>query len=68
MLQALEKFQSTQAGRAEARKRVTVEHSLAAVCNRNGPKARYAGCRKNEFNLNRAAIIVNLHKALQWCA
>jgi hypothetical protein len=68
MLQALEKYQSTPEGREAARERVKVEHGLAAVCNRNGPKARYVGCRKNEFNLNRAAIIVNLHKALQWCA
>lgn len=68
MLQDLEKFQSTAEGRKMARERVKVEHSLAAICNRNGRKARYSGCRKNEFNLNRAAIIVNLHKALHWAA
>jgi hypothetical protein len=45
-----------------------VEHCLAAICNRNGHKARYIGCRKNEFNLNRAAIIHNLHIGLQLCA
>jgi hypothetical protein len=68
MLQKLEKYQSTHEGRAAARERVKVEHCLAAICNRNGHKARYIGCRKNEFNLNRAAIIHNLHIGLQLCS
>lgn len=68
MLQALEKYQSTRAGRALARERVKVEHALASVCNRNGHKARYVGCRKNEFDSIRAGIIVNLHNALRRCA
>jgi len=55
-------------GRAAARERVKVEHSLASICNRKGPRARYLGIRKNEFDLNRTAAISNLHIAMNLAA
>lgn len=50
----------TPEGRAELRKRVVVEHSLARVGQLQGPKARYRGVRKNLFDLRRAAVVANL--------
>lgn len=52
--------QATSDGRAELRKRVTVEHSLARIGAIQGPKARYRGARRNELDINRAAAIANL--------
>jgi hypothetical protein len=57
-------LQNTTAGRASLRARVSVEHSLAHVAARKGPRARYLGTRKNLFDLRRAACIQNL-EALQ---
>ncbi|MBE3656056.1 DDE transposase [Vibrio navarrensis] len=64
MLQKLQKYVSTSQGRADARERVKVEHSLASICNRKGPRARYRGLRLNEYDLNRTAVITNLHIAM----
>lgn len=61
MLQSLTPYVETATGRADARERVKVEHSLASVCNRKGPRARYRGLRLNEYDLNRTAMITNLH-------
>jgi hypothetical protein len=49
----------TSEGRAELRKRVPVEHSLAHICNRQGRRARYVGIEKNVFDLCRYAFIEN---------
>jgi hypothetical protein len=56
----LRHIQSTRTGREELRGRIPVEHSLAHLSNRQGPRARYRGVRKNEFDLRRLATIQNL--------
>ena len=56
----LRNLQSTRAGREKLRERVPVEHSLAHLSNRQGPRARYLGVRKNTFDLRRCAAIHNL--------
>jgi hypothetical protein len=68
MMQDLTYYIATAQGRADARERVKVEHSLASVCNRKGPRARYIGLRLNEFDLNRTAMITNLHISLNLAA
>lgn len=68
MLQHLKHYVATPQGRADARERVKVEHALASICNRKGPRARYIGCRLNEFDLNRTAMVTNLHVALNLAA
>lgn len=50
----------SRSGRAELRDRVEAEHSLAHVANRQGPKARYLGERRNVFDLRRIASVQNL--------
>jgi hypothetical protein len=50
----------TPAGRERLRERVVVEHSLARIAQRQGPRARYRGVRKNTFDLRRVAAIQNL--------
>lgn len=56
----LRKMQSTRAGRAKLRERTAVEHRLAHLGNRQGPRARYRGTRKNTFDLRRLSAIQNL--------
>lgn len=56
----LRKLQASESGRAKLRERVGVEHRLAHLSNRQGPKARYRGVRKNTFDLRRLATIQNL--------
>lgn len=68
MMQDLSYYVETATGRADARERVKVEHSLASICNRKGPRARYIGLRLNEFDLNRTAMITNLHISLNLAA
>lgn len=51
----------TSEGRERVRERVAVEHRLAHVCRRQGPRARYRGVRKNLFDLRRVAAVENLH-------
>lgn len=63
LMQELRSRQQTTAGRQALRERTAVEHALAHVCRRQGPRARYLGVRKNEFDLRRTAAIVNLHTA-----
>lgn len=58
--QKLRKLQSTGTGRDRLRDRVGVEHRLAHIAARQGPKARYRGVRKNVFDLRRVAAIQNL--------
>lgn len=56
----LRKLQASPKGRGRLRERVGIEHHLAHLSARQGPKARYKGCRKNLFDLRRAAAIQNL--------
>ena len=56
----LRKLQGSRRGRQWLRERVGVEHRLAHLSNRQGPKARYRGLRKNVFDLRRLAVIQNL--------
>jgi hypothetical protein len=62
MLIQLRRRKATRRGRAELRKRVTVEHRLARVTMVQGNKARYSGARKNELDLNRTAAVLNLQE------
>ena len=68
MLQTLKYYVETPEGRKEARERVKVEHALASICNRKGLRARYVGLRLNEYDLNRTAMVTNLHIALNLAA
>jgi hypothetical protein len=56
----LRKLVKTPSGRERLRKRVGVEHRLAHLAQRQGPRARYRGVRKNTFDLRRAAAIQNI--------
>ena len=47
-------------GRQGLRERVGVEHRLAHLANRQGPRARYFGTRGNIFDLRRLASVQNL--------
>lgn len=51
---------TSRVGRAELRERVDVEHRLAHLANRQGPKARYMGTRRNVFDLRRLSSVQNL--------
>ncbi len=53
-------------GRAQLRERVGVEHCLAHLANRQGPKARYRGTRRNLFDLRRIAVVQNLEVAARY--
>jgi hypothetical protein len=56
----LRKLASTKSGRERLRKRTGIEHRLAHIAARKGPKARYRGTRNNLYDLRRAAVIQNL--------
>jgi hypothetical protein len=56
----------SRAGRAQLRERVGVEHRLAHLANRQGPKARYRGTRRNLFDLRRLAVVQNLEVAARY--
>jgi hypothetical protein len=58
--QRFRRLQGTKAGRARLRERTGVEHRLAHIAARKGPRARYRGTRRNLFDLRRAAAIQNL--------
>ncbi len=53
-------LQGTRTGRETLRERVDVEHCLAHLANRQGPKARYRGTRRNLFDLRRLCAVQNL--------
>ena len=59
----MRKMSRTTSGRNRFRDRVAVEHRLAHIGQRQGPRARYLGVRKNLFDLRRAAVIQNLETA-----
>ena len=56
----LRKLQATKTGRQRLRERTGIEHRLAHVAQRKGPRARYRGVRKNLYDLRRASAIQNL--------
>lgn len=56
----LRKLIATPRGRARLRERVPIEHRLAHIARKQGPKARYRGVRSNLFDLRRHAAVVNL--------
>lgn len=56
----LRKLQSTKKGRKRLRARTEIEHQLAHVSGRKGPRARYIGMRKNLYDLRRTAAVQNL--------
>jgi len=58
--QRFRKLITTKSGRARLRERTGIEHCLAHIAARQGPKARYRGTRKNLFDLRRVAAIQNL--------
>lgn len=58
--QRLRKLQKTAAGRSRLRERTHVEHRLAHIARRQGPRTRYRGIRKNLFELRRLSAIQNL--------
>lgn len=55
--QDLRKRQRTPEGRAELRLRVGVEHGLARIGQTQGVRARYRGLAKNQFDLDRHAMV-----------
>ena len=61
--QRLRHLVATPCGRDRLRERVPVEHRLAHIASRQGPRARYRGIRKNTFDLRRAAALQNLEAA-----
>ena len=63
LLQRLRVLPTTAEGRAALRERITVEHSLAHVSQRQGNRARYNGTRKNTCHLRRVSAIQNLERA-----
>jgi hypothetical protein len=58
--QRFRKLVGTTKGREVLRKRVAVEHRLAHLASKQGPRARYRGQRKNLFDLRRHAVVLNL--------
>lgn len=56
----LRKLQASPAGRERLRARTGIEHHLARLAARQGPKARYRGTRKNLFDLRRISAVENL--------
>lgn len=58
--QRLRKTAATRKGRQRLRTRTGIEHRLAHISARKGPKARYFGARDNLYDLRRAATIQNL--------
>lgn len=60
LLQELQREVQTSAGRKKLRQRTAIEHNLAHHCNRQGPRARYRGTRKNDFDARRIAALNNL--------
>ena len=61
LLIQLRNLKSTPEGRRNLRERVAIEHVLAHVTRRQGPRARYVGVRENVFDLRRTCAVENLH-------
>lgn len=58
--QRFRKLVRTTQGREALRQRVGVEHRLAHLAAKQGPRARYRSLRKNLFDLRRYAAVLNL--------
>jgi hypothetical protein len=52
---------ATPEGRQRRRDRIPVEHALARVSSIQGNRARFLGCEKNQFDLERTAVVNNLY-------
>lgn len=63
LLKKLREDVKTPEGRAARRERVAVEHDQAHLVHWQGDRARYFGARKNEYDLRRAGMLLNLHEA-----
>lgn len=50
---------TTKKGRAARRERASVEHTLARVSAIQGNRARFRGLEKNQFDLERTAVLNN---------
>ena len=50
----------TPEGRADRRRRIPVEHALSRVGAIQGRRARFRGLEKNQFDLERTAVVANL--------
>ena len=61
LLLKLRAAKDTTTGRTNLRNRTAVEHRLAHLTRRQGPRARYWGLRKNVFDLRRTAAVENLN-------
>lgn len=64
----LRRLQESKSGRLRLRNRTGIEHHLAHVAQRKGPRARYRGARKNLYDLRRASAIQNLEAIQRKCA
>jgi Transposase DDE domain/Transposase domain (DUF772) len=60
MMLQLRALKSSAEGRKDLRQRVSIEHALAHVGRRQGPRARYIGVRKNVLDLRRICAVENL--------
>jgi hypothetical protein len=65
--QRFRKLVGTTKGREALRQRVHVEHRLAHLAAKQGPRARYHGLRKNLFDLRRHAAVLNLEVIQRRC-
>lgn len=63
LMQKLQFAVSTPEGRRQLRPRIAVEHVQAHTCRLQGPRARYLGTRKNDFDLRRTGAVYNLLSA-----
>lgn len=61
LLIGLRDLKASSEGRAELRQRTAIEHRLAHLCQRQGPRARYKGERMNVLDVRRIAAVENLH-------
>jgi hypothetical protein len=60
LLVHLRTLKSSSDGRQLLRQRTAIEHSLAHLTRRQGPRARYLGTRKNILDLRRTCAVENL--------
>jgi hypothetical protein len=68
LVQELLKQQRTPEGRKKLRERTAIEHKLAHMAQRQGPRARYIGIAKNDFDARRTGAIDNLFAALRFAS
>ena len=64
----LRREQASKSGRRRLRQRTGIEHHLAHVAQRKGPRARYRGVRRNLYDTRRASAIQNLETIQRKCA